>query len=406
MNLLSVLLIVTTLVTDAPSTEVYLSGHYGESTYAIEGNQNAGFSVQAQSVYDIDSISRVFGEASYSWNQSRGNRFVENADYELLSPYLTVDTVGGGMRTETYFFRGGYRMVKNQVLWYAALQFRALQSYRDVDPRPKNKVADLQVEAGVGYSNERYAWVGITHVGRYKQNNEIRFYSELGENQIYHLIAPGTAYTRFSGSQKVSYYHGFSIGQSVAMMPHQTGWLAQVDYQYFRVNKELYDVTYIPISRLQVHAADATFGYVGNSWRAMLEGGIYFRRGQQYIYGEAANNTYEFLTRQANYAENMWHIGAAGEYNLSLPVGELSFAAAIDYDSSETTSLPPEKRWAVLYNLLTENALNAELGISYTFPIKGRFCWFIAPKASYTQYVEEPSKPFTWNIILETGITF
>ena len=80
----AILLIISTLFADSSKTEVGLMGHYGQSTYAIEGDRAGGFSVQAASVHDIDSVSRVFGVASYSWQQSHGNHFVENADYDLL----------------------------------------------------------------------------------------------------------------------------------------------------------------------------------------------------------------------------------------------------------------------------------------------------------------------------------
>lgn len=404
MNILGLLLIVTQLVTDAPSTEVYLTGTYGQSTYAIDGDRNGGFSVQANSIFDIDSVHRVFGEASYTWNQSHGNRFVENADYDILSPYLTVDTVGGGMRTETYFFRGGYRMNMHKVVWYTALQFRALQSYRAVDPRPKNKVADLRFEAGVGYTNNTYSWLVAGKIGRYKQNNDIKFYSELGESQIYHLVGPGTAYTRFSGNKKESYYHGLTAGATVAMMPHDQGWLAEVDYQYLRVTKELHDNTFVPIGRIQTHAVEGAFGYVAPSWQAVLLGGIFFRRGAQYIYGEAVNNSYEFLTLQHNFAENGWHIGAEGNYNLELPIGEMTFNAAIDYNESNTASLDTEPRWKELYGMLTEDVVSASASVRYAFPIKGRFSWFFEPAADYCYYTNTTRQ--SWQVALHTGIVF
>ena len=404
MTLLSVLLIVTTLVTDLPSTDVFVSGHYGESTYALEGDRNGGFSVQAQSVFDIDSVHRVFGEASYTWDQSHGNRFVENADYELLYPYLTVDTVGGGLRTETYFFRGGYRMSRNHIVWHASLQFRALQSYRDIDPRPKNKVADMQLEAGVGYTNSSYAWLVLAQIGRYKQNNEIKFYSELGESQIYHLVGPGAAYTRFSGSRKESYYHGFTAGASVAMMPRKTGWLAQADYRYFRVSKELHDNTYIPVGHLQVHAVDLVAGYVTPSWRVMAQGGLFFRRGAQCIYGEAVNNTYLLLANQSNYAENGWLIGAKADYRLELPVGYMRFWAGMDYTAKRFEAPATEVRWQELSDLLMDNKLRTDLAVRYAFPIKGRYSWFVQPAAGIRYYTK--TTRHTWQVAFQTGLVF
>ena len=401
-NLLSILLLVTTLVTDTTSTQVYLSGDYGQSTHAIEGDRAGGFGVHAQSVYDIDSVHRVFGEASYRWHQSHGNRFVENADYELLAPYLTVDTVGGRMRSETYFFRGGYRMSKRHIVWHAALQFRAQQSYRDIDPRPKNKVADLRLDAGIGYTNSTYAWMIMGEVGRYKQNNELKFYSELGESQIYHMVAPGAAYTRFSGSKKESYYHGLTAGATLAMMPRRKGWLAEIDYQYMRVEKELH--TFIPIGRLRTHALDAYLGYVMPAWRLTASAGFTVRRGQQFIYGEAANNTYPLLTLQSNYACSGWHIGADGRYNCPLPFGAMLFAAGINYSASRTSALPVEPRWSELNRLLTDDVLNVHASIRYAFPVKGRYAWFIRPVAHFAHYTHTTCH--TWHIALHTGLTF
>lgn len=403
-TLLSILLLVTNLVTDTSSTQVGVSGHYGQSTYAIEGDRAGGFSVEAQSVHDIDSVHRVFGEASYSWNQSHGNRFVENADYEMLSPYLTVDTVGGRMRTETYFFRGGYRMSKRHIVWHAALQFRALQSYRDIDPRPKNKVADLRVDAGIGYTNSTYAWMLIGEVGRYKQNNELKFYSELGESQIYHLVGPGTAYTRFSGSKKESYYHGLTAGATAAMMPRCNGWMAEMDYSFLSVTKELHDNTFIPLGTIRAHALDASVGYVMPGWRVTAQGGLTLRRGQQFIYGEAVNNTYTLLGKQANFAENGWHVGAEGSYRYPLPVGALLLSGGLRYDARHTTALPAEPRWQELSDLLTDNHLQAAAAVRYTFPVKGRYSWFIQPQADFRHYIL--TTRHSWLLTLSTGLTF
>lgn len=400
----AILLIISTLFADSSKTEVGLMGHYGQSTYAIEGDRAGGFSVQAASVHDIDSVSRVFGVASYSWQQSHGNRFVENADYDLLYPYLTVDTVGGGLRSETYFFRGGYRMRKNHIAWYAALQFRALQSYRAVDPRPKNKVADLRVDAGIGYVGKRFTWMAFAEGGRYKQNNEIKFYSELGESQIYHLIAPGSAYTRFSGSKKESYYHGFTAGAGIAMLPLHGGWLAMATYRHLSVTKELHDNTFIPIGRIRTHTIDATVGYTAEAWQAVLQAGTQLRRGQQYIYGEAVNNTYTLLTTANNYSENGWHIGAEGNYSWALPFGELTVGALMDYNASNTSCPEPEPRWQTLYDLLTEDVLTTGAVVRYEFPITKRLSWFVEPLADYLYYTN--ASRHTWQAVLRTGITF
>ena len=401
---LTILLIISTLVTDTTSTEVSFSRHAGPSTYALEGERHGGFAIRAQSVYDIDSVHRVFGEASYTWDQSQENKYIENADYRLLYPYLTTDTVGGGMRTEQYWFRGGYRMHKRNWVWHIAMQFRAQQSYRAVDPRPKNKVTDLRVEASVGYAYKGYAWLFMAQGGRYKQSNELKFYSELGENQIYHMVGTGAAYTRFSGNKKESYYNGYTAGLSLAMLPFREGWIASIDYGYLGVDKEIHDNTFIPLGRLRSHALEATFGYITLLWRVTAQAGWSRRLGQQYIYGEAANNTYRLLTMQSNYREDKWHVGASGSYRLNLPVGYMRFAGALSYQQSALSTLPVEVRWTELHALLTDSEVQAALSVRYAFPIKGRFAWFFEPAADLHHYTKTTRQ--TWQVVFQTGLVF
>ena len=406
--IISLLLILTTLLTDTTHTEAFVGGGYGASTYALEGKQYGGFTIAARSVYDISAKHRVFGEASYSWNQSKDNRFVENADYELLYPYLTCDTVGGGLKSEHYAFRGGYRMLTEHVLWHLALQFRAEQSYREVDPRPKNKVTDLSLDGSVGYVDGGYAYSLVAGVGRYKQTNEIKFYSELGESMIYHLVQPGADYVRFAGKQKEAYYHGYHVGGSLQVLPKTTGWMASAGYEFTAVTKELHDNTYIPIGRLRTHDISALLGYYTAHWHATLSGGVMLRRGTQYIYGSAENNYYHLLSKRANYAENRFYLSLDGLYVMALPFGQLVWhptlpgVAGLTAEGGPTASAVT--RFSELGDLLTDSHVAARLNIRYQFPLRGKFGWFIEPSADYTHYTK--TTRHTWQVALITGLYF
>ncbi len=393
---------------DTAHTEAYLQGQYGQSTMPIGGTSAGGFSVQARSVYDIDPVNRVFGEASYSWNQSQGNRWVENADYQLLYPYLTCDTIGGGMRSEEYRFRGGYRRVKSHIIWHLALQYRALQSYRSIDPRPKNKVADLSVEGSVGYADNRYAYSFLAQVGRYKQNNDIAFYSELGEAMVYHLVLPSEPYTRFSSGYKSAYYHGLTAGGRFMLQPRTEGFLAGVGYHYFSATEELSSTTSIPIADIQTHTATALFGYAAPLWRISAQTGYALRMGTQYIYGEAANNYFNLLTRSTNYAEQHIAASLAGSYRLNLPIGYMRFAVNAAYLHKTTSPTPPKEGlidtpFSPLASYLLASRADAQLRVRYTFPLKSRYSWFIQPTAAYTYYT---TRSHTWQVSLSTGVCF
>lgn len=402
--LASLLLILTTLITDTARTNVYLSGQYGEATMTLRGTSQGGFGVHAQSIYDFNQSHRVYGEAAYTWNLSRGNQFVENADYRLLYPYLTTDTVGGGMKTETYFFRGGYRLLKSHILWHINLQFCAEQSYREIDPRPKNKVTDLNLETGLGYSDNRYAYILSGAFGRYKQTNEMKFYSELGDCMIYHMVGPGTSYARFAGSKRESYYSGYHASVSFALLPNHSGWMAAASYRWTRIGKELHDNTYVPIARLTTRDISGEVGYVSPLWRVSVLGAYTMRRGEQYVYGDAANNYYELLTTRLNYKENAWSVGLSGSYRLNLPVGYMVFLASTDYTHRYTAALPVETRWQLLNDLLTDNTIAVRTAVQYVFPIRGRYCWFVQSLADYDHYTN--ATRHTWQVAFRTGLTF
>ena len=382
MHLITILIVLTSLVTDTARTDLFLSGQFGQGTQVIEGRQTAGFAVEARSVYDINAVSRVFGEASYSWQDSKQTRYVDNADYRMTAPYWTVDTIGGDMRREIYAFRGGYRMLKNHVLWHAALQFRAEQSYRMRDPRAKNKVSDLRVEASIGYLWKNYGLLVAGYGGRYKQNNEIRFYSELGETTIYHMANDTEPYARFSSNNKVSYYSGYRAGVGLQLLP-TTGFMAGVQYDWFKFTKELTINTQVPIVRLQTHTVSAQFGYVAERWRVHGMAGMEMKRGEQYLYGDNANNYYELLLITPNYRANYLFANVYGDYRLNLPIGDMLFAGMVNYDQYL-------QHW-------TE-----QVQVRYTFPIKNRYSWFVAPKACIHQY----NQANAWQIVVETGVSF
>lgn len=376
------LAIITALVTDTAQTDFTLSGQFGQGTHVVEGTQVGGFAVQARSVYDINATSRVFGEASYQWYDAKQTRYVDNADYRLTAPYLTVDTLGGDLRREVYSFYGGYRMLKNHIVWHAALLFRAEQSYRMRDPRAKSKVADLRVEASIGYQWQKYALSLLAYGGRYKQNNEIRFYSELGETTIFHMANDTEPYARFSSNYKISYYSGYRAGVGLQLLP-KTGFMAGIQYDWFRFTKELTINTQVPIVRLSTHTLSAQFGYVGSCWRVSGSVAWESKRGEQYIYGDNANNYYQLLFISPNYRKDLVLAKVYGDYRLPLPIGDMLFAGMVNYD-------------------MFLQHVQEQITLRYTFPLKQRYSWLVAVKANLHQYEQAQA----WQVGIETGLTF
>lgn len=403
--MLTLLLIFTTLLPDTAATEAYVQGQYGQGTMLIEGNSRAGFQVGAQSVYDLSPKHRVFGEASYSWQQSRGNRWVENTDYERVYPYLTCDTVGGGLRSEQYRFVGGYRMLLSRWLWYVSMQFRAEQSYRQVDPRPNNKAVDMALQAGGGYIGTTYAVGASLKGGRYKQTNTMHFYSELGECLLYHTAGTRSDYARFTGGQKQTHYHGGEVAGSLWLLPRSKGWQAAAHYSYTTTTNELQDNTYIPLGIVKTHDIAGTVGYLTPLWRLSLHGTVALRRGIQQFYGQVANNYYTPLNEQLTYSQNAWSLSADGAYTVLLSVGRLTTQGSLGYTGKAAhSSLPVNAKLTAMGDELESAQCHYVLSLRYQFPMKNKYGWFVRLEGLTTHYLA--TGHYQWLTSLSTGLCF
>ena len=95
------------------------------------------------------------------------------------------------------------------------------------------------------------------------------------------------------------------------------------------------------------------------------------------------NNYYELLLITPNYSANYLFANIYGDYRLNLPVGDMLFVGAVDYDQFL-------QHWS------------EQVQVRYTFPIKNRYSWFVAPKACIHQY----DQAHAWQMIIETGLTF
>ena len=309
------------------------------------------------------------------------------------------------MRYEQYSFHGGYRMLLDHWLWFLNIQFRAEQSYRQVDPRPNNKAINMNIGGGAGYVGVGYAVGASLQGGRYKQTNTMHFYSELGESLIYHTAGTRSDYARFTGSHKQAYYHGGQAAVSLWLLPRSTGWQAAADYHYTATTKELQDNTYIPLGTVQTHDLTATCGFLTPVWSATVQGGIALRRGIQQFYGQVANNYYTPLNEQLTYSENAWSVAAAGSYTAYLPVGRLTANASVRYmGKGVNSSLPVHPLFDAMGEELESAQCGYEVALRYQFPMKGKYGWFVRLSAGNTHYLL--TQHYQCHTVLSTGMCF
>ena len=191
------------------------------------------------------------------------------------------------------------------------------------------------------------------------------------------------------------------------LQPRTEGFLAGVGYHYFSATEELSSTTSIPIADIRTHTATALFGYAAPLWRISAQAGYALRIGTQYIYGEAANNYFNLLTRSTNYAEQHLAASLTGSYRLNLPIGYMRFAVNAAYLHKTSTSIEnggsKVSPFIPLAAYLLASQADAQASIRYAFPLKSRYSWFIQPTAAYTYYT---TRSHSWQVSLSTGVCF
>ena len=227
---------------------------------------------RAVAAHSLDSLRRVEGRVSYERGVKRGVCWNTSSDWELLAPYVTVDSVGGDLQKEQYRFYARYASHAGKRLTYSLFtDYRALHEYRQVDPRPRNITADLLLGASGGVLAGDYAFTleGAWRV--YHQSGDVSFSNPLGMNTaIIHDLGFGRSFTRFSGSSSSmnARFRGGGLTASLTMEPlGHIGWIAGADYSYTDIVRHLKAQNETPLSELRLHRLE---GYAGHKWQAAL----------------------------------------------------------------------------------------------------------------------------------------
>lgn len=119
---------------------------------------------------------RFGAEPGYRLGRTMHTEWNENADFELLYPYVWADSVGGNLISERYAFAGGFAREFGRVAWGIYADYRAEIEYRTVDPRPKSVVSDLNLSTGATLSlGECYRLGTSVNLRVYRQKSSMTF---------------------------------------------------------------------------------------------------------------------------------------------------------------------------------------------------------------------------------------
>lgn len=230
----------------------------------------------------LDSLHRAEGAVSYERGVKRAVNWNTSSDWELLAPYVTIDTVGGDLQKEQYKFYARYAGRKNSFLYSGALRYRALHEYRAVDPRPRNVTADLEASVQAGLVLGGNALTLEVAYRKYHQNDDVSFQGARGYNTaIIHYLGLGSDYSRFTGSSASTgvRFRGDGFSALLRLEPAgRQGWTAGLSYTYLDIVRQIKGQNEAPITSLLRQELKACGGYL---WpKAMVQGQVAYKLNQ------------------------------------------------------------------------------------------------------------------------------
>ncbi len=316
-------------------------------------------------VVNIESVSNrsnsaLWGKARFAMGRRTNVGYCETSDFLLLFPYVMGDTVGGDLTSQTYLFGAGlmHAVGESPIALGIDANYRACLEYRQVDPRPRNTISELKVCFGASYNINKNLLAIHSDFMRYKQTNEVKFFSELGNPITYHYTGVGTDYYRFRGNNTSAYYNGYGFGGGIGVKQNTIGLSASADYHYSSFEKILSTLNDLPLTRSIRHLFNAQIGYVNTSSdiHNIHLSSIYItasadnKLGHENIFGDAANNVYAEIGYVEQYKYKKRNVSAtcvvnktfshnsltlradAGtmceKHTYAMPRGELSFSQA------------------------------------------------------------------------------
>jgi len=167
----------------------YGMSHAGDGLHLVqEGDGASALQLHSES-FQVDSKYRFFGKASFLSDQKDNVGWRDVEDYQLLSPYLVADSIGGTYKRESYSLSGGASVCLRHTEWGIRASYDGGVSYRQVDPRPRNTVSVICINPGVTYSHGNWRYGVFGEYIRYRQNVDIQV--EKADRKVYFYLMQG-----------------------------------------------------------------------------------------------------------------------------------------------------------------------------------------------------------------------
>ena len=266
----------------------------------------------AGSFLRLDGGSAVDGGVSYRRSEKRNVVLNETADYELLQPYVLIDTLGGDMQHEQYAFRGAWMRRSGNLLYSAGGSYKAVHEYRCADPRPRNISSDLKAGFSLGTLLPGASLLFYAGYRKYSQTQNVTFVSNVGANTtLFHSTGLGSDYYRFrsTGIFAATRYagHGFEAGLVGIGLSGRLQ--AGLSYSILGVTRHLSNQNEAPLSLLLTSDLRSFVSY-RISESAALEADMEYERrsGEENVIDCAASGIYDDILSLPIYSRDRLNV--------------------------------------------------------------------------------------------------
>ncbi len=278
-----------------------------EAIMTQDGKGQRGFSIDSRTYMPLSERSVVWGRASYENADRLDVRWCDAVDYQLISPYVLGDSVGGDLSMQRYSFGGGYAAASGRWRFGVSAFYRAEIDSRNHDPRLKVIVSDLDLRMGTSYALSQNYSIGLSAALRvYNQDNDLDFYNPVNNIRTYALTGAGTYSSRFSGNiSNASYsFVGFSTGLQLHPST-EYGFAFSGGYSYYKMEQVLKDLNNLTLGEVSSHtfSAQAAKNFRIGSVSLGIVADVWWNRriAGENLFGTSVGNSYEKISTRYFY---------------------------------------------------------------------------------------------------------
>lgn len=300
-------------------SEIKLSGSVSRKRDAYimqEGKGENGWQAEARSWMALGENSRIWGKAAYRNGVRKSVSWNETSDFSLLYPYIMADSVGGNLHGQCYSFSGGYAGQRKRFTWGIQTGYKAEIESRDIDPRPRNVISDLEINVGGTYRiSGNYRLGASAGIRTYHQDNDVDFYSTLGNAFIHTMTGLGNTYVRFTGTRASADYKGKGYTATLQFFTEGIyGWRIHGEYAHLGMTRHLKSDDNIPLTEMNDNRLQLSLSYLlplGNGRIGMgVQTLLADRKGTENLFDSGNGSSYEKIGSRQPYADKQerWEI--------------------------------------------------------------------------------------------------